>query len=243
MSLDTLKKIYRISDNNGGNTKIPTIKKKDCLLNFIEVFGLDNLLIIADNVTQETLKFIKGFTQNIKITNLGNSQSFMAAVDEALKTADDNIVYLIEDDYLHFRGSDKILIEGLDKADYVTLYDHADKYMKDGPNPYVENGGEDTKVILTSSTHWKYTNSTTMTFASRVSTLREDYDIINYFCKGKIPLDFQMFRAFVNSRKRTVLSPIPGMSTHCDGNLSPLINWEEIIVKIRKDDNTYNRVN
>ena len=65
-------------------------------------------------------------------------------------------------------------------ADYVTLYDHPDKYMdhdKGGPNPYISNGGEVTRLVKTDNSHWKLTNSTTMTFASKVNTLKQDRDI------------------------------------------------------------------
>jgi outer membrane scaffolding protein for murein synthesis (MipA/OmpV family) len=61
-------------------------------------------------------------------------------------------------------------------ASFVSLYDHPDKYLppSQGGNPYCEGGAEDTRVYLTKSTHWKITNSTTMTFAATVSTLKKN---------------------------------------------------------------------
>jgi GT2 family glycosyltransferase len=112
------------------------------------------------------------------------------------------------------------IVEGLEIADYVSLYDHPDKYLIAGPNPLVKDGGEATKVILTPSTHWKYTNSTTMTFAARVKTLKQDYEIIKQHCEPDIPLDFQMFIALLK-RGRQLITPIPGQSTHCDHFPSP----------------------
>ena len=43
---------------------------------------------------------------------------------------DQTIVYFLEDDYLHRAGWADILLEAftLDQADYVTLFDHQDKY-------------------------------------------------------------------------------------------------------------------
>jgi hypothetical protein len=54
-------------------------------------------------------------------------------------------------------------------ASFVALYDHPDKYLdpSKGGNPYCEGGAEDTRVYLTTSCHWKITNSTTMTFAAK----------------------------------------------------------------------------
>jgi hypothetical protein len=94
--------------------------------------------------------------------------------------------------------------------------------MDRSPNPLVTDRGENTKVILTASSHWKYTNSTTMTFATRVKTLRTDQEIFRHFCNGKIPLDYFIFRNLAE-RGRTLITPLPGRSTHCDEYPSPFI--------------------
>ena len=60
----------------------------------------------------------------------------------------DDIIYFLEDDYVHRPGWDKILLEGFELgADYVTLYDHGDKYMEF----YSEFR---TKVLHSKSSHW-----------------------------------------------------------------------------------------
>lgn len=217
-----LKKIYRICDHRNGGTKIPQISKRQCFLNFIEVFGTENLVIVADNTRQETIDFLNRFTPIIKKTSLGNSGSFVYAMDLALQYGDDQWVYLVEDDYLHLPKGPQYLMEGLQRVDYVSLYDHADKYMQNSPNPLVKDGGENTKVILTPSSHWKYTNSTTMTFATRVATLRADQDIFRSHCAGSIPADYILFRKLAR-KGRTLVTPIPGRSTHCDEYPAPLI--------------------
>lgn len=197
------------------------ITKKDCFLNFIKVFGTSDLTVIADNSKQDTVKFLKSYTSNIHLSSLGNSKSFMYALDMALHNNDDgDTVYLVEDDYLHLGGAEETILEGIQKADYVSLYDHPDKYMSPSLNPFVADGGESTKVILTASTHWKFTNSTTMTFAAKVKTLKEDYRFIEPCCNVERPLDFQIFCALLKIGRK-LISPIPGQSTHCDHLPSP----------------------
>jgi hypothetical protein len=170
----------------------------------------------------KTIEFLSKFTNSIEKTQLGNSCSFLHALDLALQFDDDQPVYLLEDDYLHLPGCPELLHEGLQRADYVSLYDHADKYAMRSPNPMVSNGGENTKVILTTSSHWKYTNSTTMTFATRSGILKADQKIFRQFCANPIPADFFIFRALAE-QGRTLVTPIPGRSTHCDGYPSPFI--------------------
>jgi glycosyltransferase involved in cell wall biosynthesis len=217
-----LKKIYRICDHRNGGTKIPHVTKRQCFLNFIEVFGVDNLVVVADNTSQGTIEFISRYVSTIERTSLGNSGSFLYAAQLALQYHDDDLVYLVEDDYLHLPKSRQCLLEGLQHADYVSLYDHADKYMLHSPNPLVKDGGENTKVILTASSHWKYTNSTTMTFATKVGTFKADQSLFKDHCKDAIPKDYYLFRALAQ-RGRTLLTPIPGRSTHCDEYPSPFI--------------------
>lgn len=225
-----LKIIYRICDLRDGATKIPQITKRQCFLNFIEVFGTENLFIIADNTRKETLDFLGRFTANIEKTSLGNSGSFLRALDMAVGFDDDQPVYLLEDDYLHHPKGPVYIAEGLARADYVSLYDHADKYMHPSPNPLVCDGGENTKVILTTSTHWKYTNSTTMTFAARAKTLKADQPVFRHYCNRDIPLDYHIFKKLAEAG-RTVITPIPGRSTHCDHLPSPLFFESPIPMK------------
>ena len=80
-------------------------------------------------------------------------------------------------------------------ASFVALYDHPDKYLdpSKGGNPYCQGGAEDTRVYLSDSIHWKITNSTTMTFAAKVSTLRVNEDIIRKHTNTAHPNDFGMF--------------------------------------------------
>lgn len=133
--------------------------------------------------------------------------------------------YMVEDDYLHLPGSRAVLLEGLKLGDYVTLYDHPDKYMTGGPNPHVQDGAEVSRVYLSKSCHWKQTNSTTMTWATRVETLKQDKDVWWKFSEGTCADDFKAFM----SLDRLTISSIPGWSTHGEKMwLAPLTRWKDV---------------
>ena len=142
-----VKKIYRISDSNNGATFIEGITKRHCFCNFVKVFGTSDLTVIADNVSEQTVEFIKSFTSDIHTTSLGNSKSLVYALDMAIGNDDNDIVYFVEDDYLHLEGSEQLIEEGIERADYVSLYDHPDKYITGGQNPFIREGGEDTIAL------------------------------------------------------------------------------------------------
>ena len=67
----------------------------------------------------------------ILYTEKGNgAATFNLALDEALMYDDDEIVYFIENDYLHKPGSEEVIKEAFELgASFVSLYDHPDKYI------------------------------------------------------------------------------------------------------------------
>ena len=231
-----MKIIYRISDAGYSKVKPEYVNNELCLKNFCNVFfdQIYNILVIADNCSDDTIAMIKKYIDpvNIRKVSVGHGAgTFNLALDMALGYDDETIVYFVENDYLHKQGSPRVIVEGLQTGyGYVSLYDHPDKYInkQNGGNPFIEDGGEVTRVMLTNSSHWKLTNSTTMTFASTVGTLREDESILREFTKGSYPRDFEMFLALRENQKG-LLTPIPGYSTHGETAwLTPLIDWSKI---------------
>ena len=222
---------YRISDSSYDKEKPSYVTNKSCIRNCIEALKTVDFNIIADNVSGETWSWICNEFSHLykERTSFGNgAASFNHALSSALKLPLDDVVYFIEDDYLHKRNSQNALLEGVKLgADYITLYDHPDKYL-DTDNPYVDCDGEITKVFLTESCHWKLTNSTTMTFASKIGTLLHDEMIIRERTKGTHPDDFNMFGDLFDNG-RSLISPIPGYSTHGQtDSLSPLTSWGDL---------------
>ncbi len=234
--------LYRISDGGNVKTKLPVATKQNCLENCISVFGRENIRVFADNCRESTIQMLENMGLRFETISLGNAMSWRHVADFAIRSfRPSEIVYLLEDDYLHKPGSARALTEALGIADYATLYDHPDKYIgaeQGGPNPYVVQGAEQSRVWLTPSCHWKQTNSTTMTFAAKVKTLSEDRDIWWEFTSRGFPNDFGAFQrlqglgSWENSlfgKNRVLISALPGLSTHAETAwLSPLSDWDQI---------------
>ena len=229
-----MKIIYRISDAGYNKVKPEYINNENCLANATKVFDNSIWSVIADNVSLNTNDMIQKYvTRNcILYTEKGNgAATFNLALDEALTYDDEEIIYFIENDYLHKPESEKILEEGFSLgASFVALYDHPDKYLdpNQGGNPYCEGGAEETRVYLTDSCHWKITNSTTMTFASKVSTLKRIEPILRKHTSGIHPNDFQMFLE-LRQQGELLITPLPGYATHGEvAWLAPLTDWSKI---------------
>jgi hypothetical protein len=231
-----MKIIYRISDTGYNKVKPDYINNESCLKNATSVFKDADWHIIADNCSDSTIQMIENYVNpgNIEQVSVGHGAgTFNLALEGAVagEWNDDDIVYFIENDYLHKPDSQKILQEGFGLgASFVALYDHPDKYLDPsrGGNPYCEGGGEDTRVYLTDSCHWKITNSTTMTFAAKVSTLKRVEPILRKHTSGTHPNDFQMFLE-LRSQGELLITPLPGYATHGETAwLSPLTEWSKI---------------
>lgn len=237
---------YRLSDKGENKEKISDVNNRNCLENFLKEFPVECIQVIADNVTDQTFYWLESCNlKRIHRTSLGNVGSFWYCYQLAKNLSPSDYVYFVENDYIHKENSLDILLEGLSIGDYVTLYDHPDKYI-DGENPLVKKGGEKTKVFLTKSTHWKITNSTTMTFATNVSRLiadefyfklftvgivKEGFPLFKKLQKRKLPNDYRIFTLLHKLKKRILISPIPGYSSHGEIKyLSPFSDWANILI-------------
>ena len=140
--------------------------------------------------------------------------SFLKLLDyvEKKKFPPETILYFLEDDYLHKPGWVDVLLEGmaLPGVDYVTLYDHRDKYF------FPMYASLTSRLFLTASTHWRTVPSTTQTFAVHYGTLMKDLSIHRRFSqKRKISADHDKF-CKLGKKGAVLISPIPGFSTHAE---------------------------
>lgn len=231
-----MKVYYRLSNLEAGMSKkkIPNATKQHCLENCINEFGAENITILGDRLNDETRDYVNSLNLNlVEVDNGTGAGTFRDALDLAIKeNEDDDTVYLLEDDFLHLPQSKQYLEEALSVYNaYVTLYDHPDKYInrEQGGNPFISQNSEVTRLLKTESIHWKITNSTVMSFAARVSRLKDDYELIMKYSSQRITDSFGFFTELNQTKQIPVLSSVPGNSTHCEAAwLSPFYNWNEI---------------
>tara|TARA_R110000787_G_scaffold71355_3_gene158875 strand:+ start:310 stop:984 length:675 start_codon:yes stop_codon:yes gene_type:complete len=182
-------KINIVYDGKGDNW----IKKKH-YHNFIEI---------------EAKEDMKSFWETIKLANADNS------------IEDDDLIYFLENDYMHVDGWVNKVIELFSTykgLDYVSLYDHNDKYLL----PMYDNLVS--KIFTSPTHHWRTTPSTCGSFITTKQRLNEDFDILSTM-RG----DHNKWLWLNENRSRFIFTPIPGLSTHCmNGLLSPTIKWGEI---------------
>jgi hypothetical protein len=222
---------YRLSDLSVSTKrpKLSSCTKQNCLQNAVTVFSGCNFTVVLDSDSEDLLELVHSLRCNfIRSDARSGGGTFRLAAKHAMDLPDDEIVYLIEDDFLHRKEARDVLLDGIQQnVEYVTLYDHPDKYInaKSGGNPYVKHGGERTRLLLGKHSHWKFTGSTVMTFATRSGQLRKDWSVFLRHCPDRYTDDFRLFRE-LSWRGRRLIGAVPGYATHCEtAHLSPLYDW------------------
>lgn len=132
-----------------------------------------------------------------------------------------DLIYILENDYLHVDNwSDKVfelyrMYQGLN---YTSLYDHNDKYF------LTQYEDLSSKIITTKTHHWRTTPSTCGSYIVPKNIFDDDYEIQTTVIGDHVK------HVYLNEHHgRFILTPIPGLSTHCmEGLLSPCIDWSKI---------------
>jgi glycosyltransferase involved in cell wall biosynthesis len=128
----------------------------------------------------------------VLLPGVGNCRSYRACVGivETTDWADDDLVYLAEDDYLYRPGALTALAEAaneLPDVDYFSLYDHPDLYRLARHRRFMARRRD---RALVGDVQWRRVRSTCLTYAARVGALRED-SWVHYMCSrpGDVPFD------------------------------------------------------
>jgi len=222
-----LKIFLRQTDTNNNLKDRPDwFNYESCFVNLLNTINWDicDLFVMFDgDVTNHfTNKYNNEFNFNIVRMNSGSeTKSFHDTIRYicSMDFDDDDIIYIVENDYLHLDGWVDIIMSlytEFSNVTYSTLYDHNDKYfMYDDLTSY---------ILVNSRLHWRTVPSTTGTFFIPFRVLKEDSDI-----HMNVIGDHNKFTNELLDKGRVVLSSIPGYSTHCETKfLSPIINWGDV---------------
>jgi hypothetical protein len=174
--------------------------------------------------------------KNIIFIKAGSGNASGEAVMNIIKgnsdIADDDLVYTLENDYLHRHGwLEKIeeLYSSKNFFHYVTMYDHPDKYQH--TTCYVKRYDNlVSTVYLTESHHWRTMRSTCFSFITKARYFKED---IFYFKRLRDVFIMPFLKMF---KGRILVSAIPALSTHCMNQyMAPLVDWSKINDEVNKN--------
>lgn len=239
----TVDLIYRAAPGPGKN-RPEGFSKGDCLLSFLRARSSVTLetrltFLVDGELPHDVLEVMGVHGEVVQLGGVGNSGSYLRALDLGLMGAPDDVVYFCEDDYLHTDASLKIFVEvcaAAPRGTYITLYDHPDRYRRlDDLRPTGR------PVELVAGRHWSAVESSAMTFGAARRTLTADRLILGLAARyTRYPHDRAMWRSilglgvrrpirWVRRGDRRLLGAVPALATHMEqGNISPVVDWAAV---------------
>lgn len=211
-----------------------TILKKCWLSLQQSVDSNDNIVLIQDSVSDETLNWMKStaHTQNIFIEDGSFIESDTPEYIKLAQIIKNNtlkyqqeIHFLTADDYLCLPNMLNICKEIFKEGwlGYVVPQDYPDRYTLDL--------SRQCQVFINKDRHWRTVPSSTLTHMALGSVWQKTID--DFMRDALVNSDVHSYKAYTQS---LAICPMPGLSTHLTENcMTPLVNWQKIWDDIKID--------
>ena len=224
-----------IKSINFSKTKYPNIKFK--------------MIIVDDNSKEENLnklkKLIDESSLEVSITPLNhhkykntikqqkNDQTFsnLASLLQSFelgKEHGEDLVFFVEDDYLHFEPMMEEMIASYER---IASQVNKDIFMCPADYPYLYMNNEKTNILIGNKRHWRTINQTLCTFMTTKSLLDKYWDNFYNTCLDRNdPFEKHLNEIYT---KEFCISPLKSLSLHLTNvnssyGLSPFINYKKL---------------
>ena len=232
-SLRALKSIIR--SVNFSKTKYPNINIK--------------IIIVDDKSKEENLnklkKLIDGSGLDISIIPLNhnkykdiinqqrNDQTFsnLASLLQSFelgKKHGEDLVFFVEDDYLHFEPMMEEMIASYER---IASQVNKDIFMCPADYPYLYMNNEKTNILIGNKRHWRTINQTLCTFMTTRSLLDKYWDNFKKTCSDRNdPFEKHLNKIYT---KELCISPLKSLSLHLTNvnssyGLAPFIDYKKL---------------
>ena len=229
-ALNSLIKSINFSKTKYPNIKFKTIivddKSKEENLNKIKkLIGGSNLDITITSLNHDKYKgVIKQQKNDQTFSNLSSLlQSF-----ELGKECGEDLVFFVEDDYLHFEAMMEEMIASYER---IASQINRDIFMCPADYPYLYMSGEKTNILIGNKRHWRTINQTLCTFMTTKALLDKYWDNFYNTCLDRgDPFEKHLNEIYTNE---FCISPLKSLSLHLTNvnssyGLSPFINYKKL---------------
>lgn len=204
-------------------------------------------IIVDDNSNIENLSQIRKIIQNkdVDIVPLNhssyeniikkqkNKETFANLASllqcfEIGKEKGEDLIFFIEDDYLHF---ETMLEEMIGSYERIASQIDKDIFMCPADYPYLYMSNEKTNILIGNKRHWRTINKSLCTFLTTKNLLNKYWDNFYQTCIDR----HDPFEKYLNEiyQKEICISPIKSLSLHLTNinssyGLSPLIDYKKL---------------
>jgi len=211
-----------VIDHNSEKNDIEQMKKQ------LDKSNLKNSIILLN---------VNEFVNNIKSINAKNEKvtqnqiSNMSNIHKSLLVAKDqcnDLVYFVEDDYLHQLDS---IYEMIITYERISSQMNRELFICPTDYPYLYTKVDTTNIFLGSNKHWRKVEETLCTFLTSKIILQKYWKKFISMCQFEhYPFEQPLHDIY---KSEYCLSPIPSLALHCTNinsvfGLSPNMNWKKI---------------
>ena len=225
------------------NSLIKTIK--NCESKYPNI--LIKTIIVDDNSNEENLSQIRNIIENknIDIVPLNyskyediikeqkNKETFanLASLFQSFEIAKEqgkDLIFFIEDDYLHF---EPMLEEMIASYERIASQINRDIFMCPSDYPYLYMNNEKTNILIGNKRHWRTIDKTLCTFLTTKTLLHKYWDNFQNTCLDRN----SPFEKYLNEiyKSEICISPLKSLSLHLTNinssyGLSPFIDYKKL---------------
>lgn len=157
---------------------------------------------------------------NKELANFRSNEKSLLRTFDIADSLSSEIIYFVEDDYLHLEKSIDVIYHGANKLKLVNGYDHLDRYIRKDD---LTLNQESIVFLNETNCHWRTAESTCCTWAAT----RTMWDAIKNSARHYKLEDRTFFRNLHKNNIR-LWTPMPGVTTQVDDKLSPGVDWKAL---------------
>ena len=225
------------------NSLIKTIK--NCESKYPNI--LIKTIIVDDNSNEQNLSQIRNIIENknIDIVPLNyskyeniikeqkNKETFanLASLFQSFEIAKEqgkDLIFFIEDDYLHF---EPLLEEMIASYERIASQINRDIFMCPSDYPYLYMNNEKTNILIGNKRHWRTVDKTLCTFLTSKALLHKYWENFQNTCLDR----HSPFEKYLNQiyKSEICISPLKSLSLHLTNinssyGLSPFIDYKKL---------------
>ena len=187
----------------------------------------NNNEVISDYVTVDHQKYRKIINEQKNEQTYSNLASLLSCYEIAKKNTDD-LVFFVEDDYIHF---EPMLEEMIASYERISSQIKKDIFMCPTDYPYLYMNNSKTNVLIGNKRHWRTVEETLCTFMTSKELLEKYWDNFYKTCLDR----HDPFEKYINEiyKDEICISPLKSLSVHFTNvnssyGLSPFIDYQKL---------------
>ena len=190
-----------------------------------EILGLSNVENKFKSINLDDFKHkIKQGYSKAKFSNMANFYNSLMIAQKA----EEDIIYFVEDDYLHSEDAITEMIFAYEK--FNTIFSK-ELFLLPSDYPYLYSKDDTTKIYLGEKYHWRLVSESLVTFMTSKRLIEDNFKNLEKMGMEWVDPWERPLHEIYNSYP--CLSPIPSLAVHCANinsifGVSPFINLKKL---------------